>query len=74
MTIDEAKEAVFNRTPVYYKGVPWIPTEIVSWYQDHGFDRGWRNSFTLICPDGIRSCTRALVRDCSLEPEGALTA
>ena len=74
MTIDEAREAVFNRTPVYYKGVPWIATEIITWLKRSGFDRGWRNSFTLICPDGIRSSTRALVRDCSLEPEGALTA
>lgn len=74
MTIDEAKEAVMNRDTVYYRGIPWIPTEIISWHQDHGFDLGWRNSLTLISPDGVRSCTRALVRECSLAPEGALPA
>lgn len=67
MTIEEAKEAVKNRATVWYKGVPWIANGIISWYQDHGFDKGWRNSLDLIPTNGSRSCTQALVRECELK-------
>ena len=68
MTIDEAKEAVKTRQRVMYKGVPWIANGIISWYQRAGYGIGWRNSIDLIPTNGSRSCTQALVRECSLEP------
>ena len=73
MTIDEAKEAVRTRASVWYNGVEWKANGIISWYQDHGYDRGWRNSLDLIPTNGSRSVTQALVRECSLTPNGTQT-
>lgn len=71
MTIDEAKEAVKNRATVWYKGVPWIANGIISWYQHTGYGIGWRNSIDLVPMNGSRSCTQALVSECSLEVKAA---
>ena len=70
MTIDEAKEAVKNCTPVWYNGEEYRVNGIISWYQRHGFDQGWRNTLDLIPVNGAKSCTQALMRDCSLTPPG----
>ena len=71
MTIEEAKEAVKNRAAVWYNGVPWIANGIISWYQRTGYGIGWRNSIDLVPMNGSRSCTQALVRECSLEPKAS---
>lgn len=74
MTIDQAKEAVKSRAPVWYNGEEYRANGILTWYKCHGFEHGWRNSLELIPVNGARSYTQALVKDCSLTPTGASPA
>lgn len=70
MTTEEAKRAVKEKLIVLhkdYEGFEWYATGIITWYQDAGWDRGWRNTLRLVPVNGINSSMDALMRDCTLK-------